>query len=122
MPVILVFDYNFFDWFARQFIATKFTCGFKNNTLWIGAFVRIFFIFPIFIAMYKQYIINDIVSNISVILLGITNGYFCSLSFTFASKSVNINEMEASGSIMSFALVTGVFIGSSIATIFTYIL
>ena len=121
MSVILITEFNLFDWVGRQF-GIYFYFGFTSNTLWIGTLFRLFFLYPVFIAMYKQYVINDIIANVSVILLGLTNGYFCSLSFTFAGQCTSITEMEANGAIMSFGLVMGVFLGSSISTAISYIL
>lgn len=121
MSVILITEFNLFDWIGRQF-GVYFYFGFTSNTLWIGTICRLIFLYPVFVAMYQEYFINDIIANGCVILLGLTNGYFCSLAFTFASQCTNIHEMEANGAIMSFGLVMGVFLGSSISTAVSYIL
>ena len=118
MPVILVTSFNIFDYIGRQFVASWTSFGFNENNLWVACAARIL-LYPLFIVLYKGYIVNDIITHIAVVVFAVTNGHFCCLSFIYAPKLVKQYEQETCAAIMSSALVSGIFVGSSIALVVT---
>ena len=111
MPVLQVLTYNIGDYFGRNYLASWTAFSFSKKTLWIGCAWRIVIV-PVFIAMYKNWIYNDVVAFISTFLLAVTNGHFCCLLFMWAPSCVNSKEQPLMGTMMSAALVSGITIGS----------
>ena len=112
MSVFLVLIYNVTDYIGRQFVAALTTFSFSKRTLWIGCAWRLL-LYPVFVVLYKGTIQNDWIAYGATAALGLTNGHFCCLCFMWAPSMVNAKEQPLMGSMMSFALVMGIVLGSN---------
>lgn len=121
MPVILITEYNIGDYVGRKYIASWTSLGLNHETLYIASCIR-FILYPLFIFLYKGYLISDIVAHLTMIIFAVSNGHLCCLAFIFAPQLVNDYEQQTCAAIMSSALVSGLFVGTASALLISLFL
>eukprot|EP01084_Bolivina_argentea_P297523 512588_1 len=126
--ILLITEYNIFDYIGRQFLSKYMFCIHSKNIM-MFSIIRGVLIYVCFYILYKQYIVSDILLHIVNIMGALSNGYLICLMFIFLSDSsrkdrnykTTFNHISAT--IMTLSLNLGILFGS-ICAIFlqTYVL
>mmetsp|Transcript_58181 Transcript_58181/g.71122 ORF Transcript_58181/g.71122 Transcript_58181/m.71122 type:complete len:448 (+) Transcript_58181:42-1385(+) len=110
--VIIILEFNVFDYIGRHFIANYSSFGLNKNNLWIASLVRIL-LYPIFLAMYlNMFPVKDWMAHIATGLLGVTHGFIVCICFQTQPTIVNPNEQHIAAAITTLTLVIGITTGS----------
>lgn len=121
----IVFIFNVFDTIGRygpNYVKISL------HQLKIHSFIRLllFLLFGIIVALqkygYLTGVISSIISLILMIVLGLSNGYYCSKCFYYAPQLVSDELKGKAASFTSFCLILGIFTGSMFANFLTQIL
>lgn len=117
-PIVMVAIYNCCDFTGRVCAGVKVI--FSGRSLSFPILSRLLFI-PLFIAFViptpqNPYINSYALASVSMVVIGITNGYLCSLCMMLAPSEVEDEEKGTAGIIMSFFLLFGIGAGSYVAT------
>ena len=120
--ILLIFEYNIFDYIGRQFLSKHKWFVNKRNILAIAT-GRIFVVYPVFFVLYQRYIVSDILLHFINIIGALSNGYLICLMFIFLTdasgkkKGDNSIFNHISATIMTLALNLGILVGSVAAII-----
>lgn len=113
--LILLTLFSTSDCFGRFFVNRRFNLTPSN--IWIPIMARSILV-PIIIGIVKEWWLqSDIWSMICVVLLGIGNGYFGTLTIIFVSESVHTDEQHLIGPFTSLFLNFGLVLGSTVGLV-----
>jgi len=116
LVVILLTEFNVFDWIGRT--APKWLMLFSPHRIWIPIGLRILF-FPAFlVCVNPEAVTSDIYVYIMMSIFAISNGYLSSLVMMFGPTSVAPHERETAGGVMSLFLNVGILLGTLVSIIF----
>ncbi|KAE9256576.1 hypothetical protein PF004_g20 [Phytophthora fragariae] len=91
--------------------------GLTPGNVWIPILAR-FILVPIIIGIVKGWWLqSDIWSVLSVVILGLGNGYLGTLTIIFVSESVHSDEQHLIGPFTSFFLNSGLVLGSTVGLV-----
>jgi len=95
---------------------------FKPTVLWIPVVIRLVF-FALFVLCVKPRIFAaDYAAYIIMAVFSVTNGYCGTFSMMYGPMSVEPHEREVAGTMMSFFLNLGIFLGINFALVMLYAL
>lgn len=111
--ILLLTEFNVFDLIGR-FLAKNYAI-FSYKTLWMPVMARAVFTPLMILCVGPRVFSHDIWAYIFVALFAITNGHLASVAMMMGPTSVEPHERQTAGMIMTFALNTGIAIGSAVA-------
>jgi len=115
--IMLIFEYNIFDYIGRQFVA-KYELFVNERNILAVAIGRGFVICPVFFILSRQYVVSDVLLHSINIVGALSNGYLICLMFIFLSEisSKDRNNKSTfnhiSATILVLALNLGILAGS----------
>lgn len=115
-PIILITAYNVFDLIGKVLPAI---CPMENQNIAVGASIGRLLFFPLYLGCIHgpEFFRSEIPVTVITCLLGLTNGYFTSVLFMLAPKSVPIQHAEMAG--ISTVLFLGLgLVGGSVVSWF----
>ena len=120
IPVIMVTEFNIFDFIGTKWISSL-TLFWNEKNLWLLSLLR-FVVYPIFLLLYKGYFQSDLLVHTTMIFSSVTNGYIGALSYMWAPNLLTNNqkEQEIGTSIMTTCLLLGIVSGSLISLFLTH--
>jgi len=103
-------------------IIPKWICLFQSKSLKVVTFIRVVF-FALFIICIKLEV-NGSIPLVTMFIFSFTNGHCSTLAMMYGPSNVQIyvHEKELAGTIMSFFLQAGIFVGSHFALLLLYII
>ena len=120
--LILLTEYNVFDYIGRQFLSRYRFCITMRNIV-AFAVLRTAVIYPLFCVMYKGLFRNDIVLHLVNIIGAMSNGYLVCLMFIFLTDLSRSKRNRSSAfhhisaTIMTLSLNLGILFGSVAAIV-----
>nr|AKN21619.1 slc29a-1 [Schmidtea mediterranea] len=128
-PVTCFLFFNIADYIGRYFCGIlKFPSQNYPKTLFFIALIRFIFVPLIFMCNiptrtnFPIIFYNDAYPIVFTILLGLTNGYFITLSLIYAPSQVSDKEKEAVGTLMNLFLCFGLAFGVALSFVYLYII
>jgi len=116
LPIIMILEFNVFDYIGRQFLCNVVPSWLRQHDLWKLSLLRMV-TYPVFIVFLNQWVVNDVVLHCVMIVSALSNGYVCSLSFMWFPENVRKNEQQIAASLMTLGLIMGILSGSTTALI-----
>lgn len=117
LPIILIFEFNVFDYVGRQFLCNVIPSWLTQHDLWKLSICRSV-LYPIFVIFFRQFIVSDVILHCVMIISALSNGYVASLSFMWFPKNVKKgSEQQIAASLMTLGLIMGILSGSTLAII-----
>ncbi|XP_074274417.1 equilibrative nucleotide transporter 1-like [Silene latifolia] len=113
-PILLITSYNVFDLVGKSFTSIYL---FENaNASIIACFVRLLF-YPLYLGCLHGplFFRTEIPVVLLTCLLGLTNGYFTSVLFILAPKTVQVQHAETTATLMVLFLILGLASGSIVS-------
>lgn len=115
-PLLLLFCFALCDVIGR--FTVPYRMGITSDNIWIPVIIRALILVPLIITLAKTNMIqSDLVSMVSVAVLGFTNGYLGSLSIILVNERVAPEERGLVGSLTGFVLNFGLLAGAAIAIV-----
>ena len=114
VPVIMVTEFNIGDFVGRKWLSS-YSMFWSEKNVWFLSLLRIA-VYPLFILLYKGYIVSDVLTHIVMIVASVSNGYINTLCYMWApSILTHSSEQEIATSLMTTCLLVGIVVGSFIA-------
>jgi hypothetical protein len=111
--ILLIFEFNVFDLIGRS--APQWYMLSTPTTIWIPSLLRVL-LFPAFLlCVHPRVFTWSLAPLVLTAVFAASNGYFASLAMMFAPQTVDDEDKESAGSIMSLCLNLGILLGSTIA-------
>ena len=116
MPLILILEFNVFDYIGRQFLCNVVPSWLTQYDLWKVSLLRMV-TYPVFVVFLNEWVVSDVAVHSVMIASALSNGYVASLSFMWFPKNVRKNEQQIAASLMTLGLILGILSGSTMALI-----
>lgn len=116
MPLILILEFNVFDYIGRQFVCNVVPSWLTQHDLWKISLFRMAS-YPLFVVFCNEWLVSDFAVHSVMIVSALSNGYVASLSFMWFPQNVRKNEQQIAASLMTLGLILGILSGSTMALI-----
>ncbi|ETV83138.1 hypothetical protein H257_04861 [Aphanomyces astaci] len=118
-PLILLTVFSVMDCIGRVLVPYRF--GLTKDTIWKPVVLRMLLIPCIVMTVQRVWFTHDAWSVLFVVLLGLSNGYFGSLTILVVNESVDERDRGVAGTFTGFFLIAGLVLGSTMGLIYMHV-